>query len=184
MITKFLHTTPSIPNLSHGPIRGLLLPLLLLLTVTAVVGCSQGSYPLDIFYEMHYQPTFKSHEPPRLSVPGTAVAYYPPPQATSFASNGKHLYEVNCAMCHGDTALGDGPVLNKMMQEYGYTPAMTPDLTADQAQALGQDGIKGLLKSGVAVMPNFSKLLNNEEMDLVTNYVVNCLQGKNPQECN
>ena len=61
---------------------------------------------------------------------------------------------------------------------------MTPDLTAEQAEALGEDGIKGLLKSGVAVMPNFSKLLNNEEMDLVTNYVVNCLQGKNPKDCN
>ena len=45
-------------------------------------------------------------------------------------------------------------------------------------------GIKGLLKSGVAVMPNFSKLLNNDEMDLVTDYVVNCIQGNDPERCN
>ena len=80
--------------------------------------------------------------------------------------------------------MGDGPVLNKMIQEYGYQPAMTPDLTADQAKALGPTGIKGLLKSGVAVMPNFSKLLNNDEMDLVTDYVVNCIQGNDPEKCN
>jgi len=35
----------------------------------------------------------------------------------------------------------------------------------------------------VAVMPNFSKLLNNEEMDLVTDYVVGCIQGNDPQKC-
>jgi mono/diheme cytochrome c family protein len=79
--------------------------------------------------------------------------------------------------------MGDGPVLNTMIQEYGYQPAMTPDLTADQAKALGSEGIKGLLISGVAVMPNFSKLLNNEEMDLVTDYVVGCIQGNDPQKC-
>ena len=70
------------------------------------------------------------------------------------------------------------------MKEYGYQPAMTPDLTADQAKALGADGIKGLLISGVAVMPSFSKLLNNDEMDLVTDYVVNCIQGNDQQKCN
>ena len=32
-----------------------------------VVGCTQGSYPVDIFYEQHYQQSFKSHEPPRLT---------------------------------------------------------------------------------------------------------------------
>jgi len=31
-----------------------------------VVGCSQGSYPVDIFYEQHYQQSYRSHEPPRL----------------------------------------------------------------------------------------------------------------------
>ena len=184
MISKFLHIPSPKPNAFRCKAARFLAPLVVLLTVATLVGCSQGSYPVDIFYEMHYQPFYKSHAPPRLSVPETAVAYYPPPQATSFANSGEHLYEVNCAMCHGDTAMGDGPVLNKMIQEYGYQPAMTPDLTADQAKALGPTGIKGLLKSGVAVMPNFSKLLNNDEMDLVTDYVVNCIQGNDPERCN
>ena len=184
MISKFLNIPSSMSVVFPCKVARLMIPLVVLFAATTLVGCSQGSYPLDIFYEMHYQPIYKSHEPPRLSVPDTAVAYYPPPQATSFANSGQHLYEVNCAMCHGDTAMGDGPVLKTMIQEYGYQPAMTPDLTADQAKALGADGIKGLLISGVAVMPNFSKLLNNEEMDLVTDYVVGCIQGNDPQKCN
>ena len=184
MISKFLNIPSSMSVVFPCKVARLMIPLVVLFTATTLVGCSQGSYPLDIFYEMHYQPIYKSHEPPRLSVPDTAVAYYPPPQATSFANSGQHLYEVNCAMCHGDTAMGDGPVLNTMIQEYGYQPAMTPDLTADQAKALGADGIKGLLISGVAVMPSFSKLLNNDEMDLVTDYVVNCIQGNDQQKCN
>ncbi len=44
-----------------------------------VVGCSQGTYPVDIFYEQHYQQSYKSHEPPRLGGVAGAVAFYPPP---------------------------------------------------------------------------------------------------------
>ena len=72
-----------------------------------------------------------------------------------------------------------------MCGELGHKlPLVRATLTADQSKALGRDGIKGLLISGVAVMPNFSKLLNDEEMDLVTNYVVDCIQGNDPQKCN
>ena len=55
---------------------------------------------MDIFYEMHYQQTFKSQEPPSLSAPAGSVAWYPPPQSTAF-NDGRHLFTVNCSMCHG-----------------------------------------------------------------------------------
>ena len=42
-----------------------------------LVGCSQGSYPVDIFYEQHYQQSYRSHEPPRLNGAAEAVAFYP-----------------------------------------------------------------------------------------------------------
>ena len=38
---------------------------LVLVGVLAAVGCTSGSYPVDIFYEQHYQQSFKSHEPPQ-----------------------------------------------------------------------------------------------------------------------
>ena len=43
-----------------------------------LVGCSQGTYPVDIFYEQHYQQSYRSHEPPRLTGVAGAVAFYPP----------------------------------------------------------------------------------------------------------
>ena len=100
MISKFLHIPSSIPGTFRCKAARLIIPLVVLFAATTLVGCSQGSYPLDIFYEMHYQPIYKSHEPPRLSVPDTAVAYYPPPQATSFANSGQHLYDVNLSLIH------------------------------------------------------------------------------------
>ena len=60
----------------------LLLAGLALVAALAVVGCTSGSYPVDIFYEQHYQQSYKSHEPPRLAGVAGAVAYYPPPPNT------------------------------------------------------------------------------------------------------
>ena len=161
----------------------LLFGIPLLVSLIALVGCSQGSYPLDIFYEMHYQPSYKAHEPPRLSVPESAVAWFPPPQATSFANDGEHLYQVNCSMCHGPAAKGNGPVLKKMMEQYGYEPAVPPDLTSDPVMAMPMEAIESFMLNGVVVMPNFSKLLTKAEVRLVAEYVVNCLQGKQLQAC-
>ena len=165
------------------PAKIVSLVISLLVGVIVLAGCSQGSYPLDIFYEMHYQPSYKAHEPPRLSVPASAVAWFPPPEATSFANDGEHLFQVNCSMCHGSAGKGDGPVLKKMVEQYGYEPMLDPDLTSPPVMGMGQGGIEGFMRSGLMVMPNFSKLLTDKEMRLVSEYVVNCLQGKQPQAC-
>ncbi|MCH7620511.1 MAG: cytochrome c [Chloroflexi bacterium] len=183
MKSKFASIGNPLRNRFPRPGIKVLLGLSLLVGLIALAGCSQGSYPLDIFYEMHYQPSYKAHEPPRLSVPESAVAWFPPPQATSFANDGEHLYQVNCSMCHGPAAKGDGPVLKKMIQQYGYRPALDPDLTSPQVMAMGPEGIEAFMRSGVVVMPSFSKLLTDDEMRLVAEYVVNCLQGKQPQAC-
>ncbi len=155
----------------------------LLVSLASLVGCSQGSYPLDIFYEMHYQESFKVHEPPRLSVPASAVGWFPAPKATSFTDDGQHLYQVNCSMCHGQTGQGDGPVLQKMKTTYDYQPVVTPDLTSDQVMHMELEVIMSFMGSGLQVMPNFSKLLTEDEMRLIAHYVVNCIQGKQPQAC-
>lgn len=183
MKSKFANIGSSLRNRFQRPGKGLLLGISLLVGLVALAGCSQGSYPLDIFYEMHYQPSYKAHEPPRLSVPESAVAWFPPPPATSFANDGEHLFQVNCSMCHGPAGKGDGPVLKKMTEQYGYNPALDPDFTSTQGMLMGQEVIEGLMRSGVMVMPNFSKLLTDDEMRLVAEYVVNCLQGKQPQAC-
>ena len=157
--------------------------VLAMLVGLVALGCSQGSYPLDVFYEMHYQPSYKAHEPPRLSVPASAVPFY-----TVQASNhdGGELYEINCTMCHGPLGKGDGPVLVKMIDDYGYQPSFNPDLTAlDDPTMIAKDtaGVTDIMVGGLTVMPSFSKLLSPEQIDAVARYVVDCLQGANPEGC-
>ena len=167
-------TQPNQPrSAGRRRVRGYLFGLALLLGLVAA-GCSQGAYPLDIFYEMHYQQTYKSHEPPRLSAPASSVAWYPGPESTSF-TDGRHLYMVNCSMCHGLTGQGDGPVLQTLVNSYGYEAAVSPDLTSDQAKAIGPGGILGFMRSGVVAMPNFSKLLTAGEQTAIVEYITSTL---------
>ena len=187
----------------RGRVRAQLTGLALLVGLLAM-GCAQGAYPLDIFYEMHYQPSYKAHEPPRLSAPESAVPFFDPPAATSFNLDGQHLYEVNCAMCHGAAAQGDGEVLRKMIEDYGYLPlgsqprpsveeqanmpdykplpdyallpgydvSLNPDLTSKTAKDLGVAGMTGYVRGGIQVMPSFSRLLSEDEITAIVDYVL------------
>jgi mono/diheme cytochrome c family protein len=74
-------------------------------------------------------------------------------------------------MCHGSTGKGDGPVLKKMIDQYGYQPAITPDLTSPQVKFLPDPAIEAFMVSGVVVMPSFAKLLSPEERRLIIEYV-------------
>ena len=171
--------------------RGRLLPLVGLAIVAGMlaVGCSQGSYPLDIFYEMHYQPSYKVHEPPRLSPPASAGPWYgsTPPQPTSFAGSGKHIFDTNCAMCHGVTGQGDGQVLGRMIVDYGYQTTdaalLNPNLQSEAAKSLDRDGLRGAITGGVNLMPSFSKLLTENQIELVLDYVQGCIQDGNQAAC-
>ncbi len=144
---------------------------LALVAVLTAVGCTSGSYPVDIFYEQHYQQSFKSHEPPRLSGVAGAVAYFPPPPNTT-NDTVVHLYEVNCQVCHGEGARGDGPVLNLLINGYGYETAITPDLTT-----LTPEKIVAPLRLATrpfgpdTVMPPFGKLLSEDERWDLAEYI-------------
>ena len=161
----------------RSPAAGKAFPLRLLIAgmalfaALAVAGCTSGSYPVDIFYEQHYQQSYKSHEPPRLSGVAGAVAFYPPPVNTTDDSV-SHLYEVNCQMCHGTGAKGDGPVLNLLTGSYGYETAVTADLTT-----LTPEEIESFLKvtsrpfGPNSVMPPFGKLLSEDERWALAQYI-------------
>lgn len=55
------------------PLLALAVAVGVLLTGCANAGPSRGSYPLDWFTEMHYNPSFKTQEPPSLSAPSEGV---------------------------------------------------------------------------------------------------------------
>ena len=168
-----------------------------LIAALALAGCTSGAYPVDIFYEQHYQQSYKSHEPPRMLGVEDAVAYYPSPPNTT-DNSGAHLYEINCQMCHGTDGRESGPVLQKLVKSpadggYGYQYAILdpetleprpPDLTA-----LDADDIEGYLsfagrvpsagsRQGPSrpfgpgsVMPPFGRLLSDSERQAIIQYI-------------
>ena len=151
----------------------------------ALAGCTSGTYPVDIFYEQHYQQSYKSHEPPRLAGVEGAVAFYPAPPNTTDDS-GAHLYDVNCSMCHGTDGKDSGLVLQRLVKSgpeggYGYqynifdpetNEPRPPDLTVLEGSV-----IDGYLKSAArpfgpnSVMPPFGKLLSEDEREAIIQYV-------------
>jgi mono/diheme cytochrome c family protein len=170
---------PRLPKLG----RLYILALLVALVGAVGAGCANGTYPLDFFYEMHYQQSYASHEPPRLwapegAVPVTGREVLPTenPIPGRRVEEGSSLFAANCAFCHGQDGKGSGYVLQIMKDEYGYgTDArpytITPDLTADFVKDQPDVAVFGWITNGVTVMPSFDKLLTMEERWLLVNYI-------------
>lgn len=127
---------------------------------------------------------------PQMSVPtgGTAVAGFqvsygafpatidsmaslrnPTPPTDSSLANGRKYFQINCAVCHGDRAMGDGPAT-----KFGM-PGI--NLTMDITKARTDGYIFGMIRNGRGLMPPYNRI---EEMDRwdVVNYV-RALQGVN-----
>ena len=180
-------------GLSKRP-RAALLAVLVALALTSA-GCANGSYPLDFFYEMHYHQSFGYSEPPRLSPPAGAIPITgveapgsENPIAGESIQEGAALYAVNCLMCHGTLGKGDGPVLQTMMDTYGYVPleTLSIDLSSagpGHAQSISDRAAFDWISNGAVVMPQFSKLLNVEERWMLVNYVKGCLGSEVHPDC-
>ena len=115
-----------------------------------------GSHRVEAFTEMHFQPSYRSQETPRLlpptnSVPitGANLSYLtfddemlqnlniPETIKTNFESkNAEHIYNINCVVCHGPTFKGENePDPNyqaKILAFYGDKQPVPPDLTVQK----------------------------------------------------
>ena len=152
------------------------------IALLAVAGCkpgdpwrSTGSYPIDIFQEMHYNQSYKAQEPPRFSAPsdsiprtGGFIAAPTKAEAADLTSpfaiddqtleRGALLFKQNCSMCHGATAEGDGKVGEKFAfvePPPSFAGARIQDLTPGQAY--------GAISRGEGFMPPFQSLLSEED---------------------
>ena len=166
----------------------MLLSALLLSMVLMTTACAQGTYPVDFFPEMHYQDSYHSQQPPRLdppigSVPITGKEILLTSETFNSVVNpkpgedigeGRKLYEINCAMCHGQLGHGDGTVLTTMIEKYGYQPKLSPDLRI--AGALPDSFLFTMISNedlivGDGAMPLFQKLLTPDERWSLVNYI-------------
>ena len=125
---------------------------------------------------------------PQMSVPtvGTAVAGFqvsygafpatidsmaslrnPTPPSDSSLANGRKYFQINCAVCHGDRGMGDGPATKFGMPGIN----ITLDITKGRADGY----IFGMIRNGRGLMPPYNRI---EEMDRwdVVNYL-RALQG-------
>lgn len=139
---------------------------------------STGSYPIDIFPEMHYNQTYKAQEPPRLSPPSDSVPVTgkeipvpalksdsaslknPTASTASTLKNAADVYKINCSMCHGMTAGGDGFV-GQMFTQYNMTAP--PAFNSERVQDLKSGEIYWSLTQGFGFMPAFGNILTPEE---------------------
>lgn len=84
-------------------------------------------------------------------------------------ARGKELYNIFCAICHGDQAKGGGPIAGKFIPP--------PDLSTEFFKERSDGHIYGTIRFGGAVMPAFGETMSSDEIWEVVNYLRN-LQEK------
>ena len=149
-----------------------------------------GANVIEMFNEMHYQPSYKSQEGPRLlpppdSVPvsGRELRYakledyrdltVPAGVAESYdGAAAAELFRVNCMVCHGVTLKGDGPI-RPFMTKGPFPADLTSDITQGSTDGelfafISRGGRQGLAatergRESQSPMPEFLLLLTEQE---------------------
>lgn len=156
-----------------------------------------GSNKVQIFSEMHYQPSYRSQEGPRLlppldsvpvtgkellytpaeyktlQVPASIVGAYEPARAAE-------LYRVNCTVCHGDGLRGDGPFV-KFSPKNPLPADLLSEFTINATDGELFSFISGGGRQGYALrssglpssspMPEFRLLLTEAERWMLVQYL-------------
>ena len=92
----------------------------------------------------------------------------PVPVSDSSLAQGRRYYQINCAVCHGDGGMGNGPAT-----KYGV-PGIS--LLTDMTKGRTDGYIYGMIRNGRGSMPSYNRIEETERWHVV-NYVRG-LQGK------
>ena len=168
---------------------------LLALAAASVSACAvqeSNTYPVELFSEMHYSQAYRSQEPPRLAPPGKSVVFtsvghpdtvlnVPDRRERSYdPAVAGNLFRVNCSVCHGVAGLGDGKIVRHLTSTasfYATTNEGTvygapPDLVNSAATRMTtRDLMVAFVTGGGRVMPQFGKLLSEEDIRDIVNYI-------------
>jgi mono/diheme cytochrome c family protein len=150
------------------------------------MGCNTGSYPNDVFQEMHYQPSYRPLEPARQAPPDGAVPVggaaprltfeqaagleNPVPASVETTRRGSEVYRVNCAACHGPDGRGGGPVA-AYYERGAAGPVRPPDLASARVRGRTDGQLWWIVRRGLGNMPAFGPLLRDEEVWLVVRFI-------------
>jgi mono/diheme cytochrome c family protein len=135
--------------------------------------------------DMDKQPSIRPLEEPRLPPPGSiprqgkepvmdrlkaAEKLHNPVRPTAASiENGKRLFQIYCALCHGPDGKGGGPVATKFVP-----PA---DLTLEIFRQRTDGFLYATIRNGGALMPGQAEALSPGERWDVVNYIRH-VQGK------
>jgi mono/diheme cytochrome c family protein len=144
---------------------------------------------IDWISFMEIQPSFRPMEdplpPPPKSVPvqgaafvpGAGSASNPIPADQASLARGQTMYQIHCALCHGDQGKGDGSIAEELIRK----PA---DLTNINVSQLSEGELFQVITDGVQPggdrkggMPNLRENLSVSDRWDVVNYV-RSLQGQ------
>lgn len=128
-----------------------------------------GSHAVEMWTEMHFQPSYRIQEGPRIlppvgSVPISGSEVYPTTMddftalkmPRNFAASyddadAWHDYQVNCLVCHGEGLDGKGPITTLIGVDGGLAYDRGPfpaDLTADQTKNATDGELFGFISGG------------------------------------
>lgn len=105
----------------------------------------------------------KRQEPPMDRVEAGKKLHNPLKATAASIENGKRLFEIYCAPCHGVDAKGSGPVAGK------FVPP--PDLTLEVFRKRPDGFIYETIKDGGPIMPPQGEALSSEERWEIVNYL-------------
>lgn len=111
-----------------------------------------------------------SRQPFPATIDSMAGLPNPVPADARSLDNGRKLYQINCAVCHGATGAGSGPAVR-----YGMAGIA---LVNDRVRGLSDGYIWGMIRNGRGLMPSYNRIEELERWDVV-NYVRG-LQGRYP----
>ena len=149
-----------------------------------------GAYPIDFFYEMHYQQSDRRLEPSRIPPPQGSVPItggtpnYTWDQVTSLANpvprnaqthaRAQQLFDVNCSMCHGQNADGNSYIAQQFTAAHQYPPV---DLHSDRVVSRTDGQLYWIITNGEGNMPTFHNLLTDDDRWAMVDYIRD-LQGR------
>jgi mono/diheme cytochrome c family protein len=89
---------------------------------------------------------------------------------------GHRAYVTNCAMCHGEWGMSDGPIAPQLAKEASAVPARLNDPA--RLQTLGRDELVRVIREGGAhtgrsnLMPGWSEKLPDEEIERIADFIL------------
>jgi mono/diheme cytochrome c family protein len=111
-----------------------------------------------------------SRQPLPATIDSMSTLASPVPADARSLDNGRKLYQINCAVCHGANGVGVGPAVR-----YGMAGIA---LVNDRVRGLSDGYIWGMIRNGRGLMPPYNRIEDLERWDVV-NYIRG-LQGRYP----